>query len=140
MASDIPDAGYSESIVMARALVTYMADENAIYQAIRAEFPRGVGIGTIRDLRAEHLAGLKRPPEAPHKAHDGYYPHEVSRNAEDRNRRFVEALERERALSVERAKAEGALDSPSLRKPEIVNKAWDREIESAWLDNTELGR
>jgi hypothetical protein len=141
MASDIPDAvGYRSSVDMARTLVTYLTDDKVIAQAVRGEFPRGIGIGTIRELRAEHLAGLKRAPDAPHKPHDGYYPHEVGDRAARTSKLFVQALERERAASVERAKAQGALHSPALRKPEIVDQAWDREIEAAWRANTELGR
>ena len=123
---------------MARVLVTYIDDPERIRTLVHNEFGNGsmLSLTTIEDLRAAHLR--KPPPEAPHKAHDGYYPADASKGAEARNRRFVQALEAERALSVERAKREGALDSPSLRQPAIVDQAWDRETEAAWLRNTEL--
>jgi hypothetical protein len=138
MASDLPETGFDKSTDMAKVLVTYMDDAHAIRARLREDFHCPPTLSTIRRYRNEHLAGLERAPEAPHKAHEGYYPDEVSRNAEERNKRFVEALERERALSVEQAKREGALDSPSLRHPEIVDQAWDRETEQAWLENGEL--
>jgi hypothetical protein len=50
---------------------------------------------------------------------------------------FLAALERERAISAEWAKAMGALDSPALRQPAIVDRAWDRETELAWRQNGE---
>lgn len=140
MASDIPDSGHTDSTHMARVLVQYMDSPDAIRARLREDFHNPPTVTTIRRYRNEYLAGLERAPEAPHKAHEGYYPAEVSRNAEDSNRRFLEALELERALSADRAKAQGALDSPSLRRPEFVNRAWNREIESAWLENSELGR
>lgn len=139
MASDLPPIeGYRGSVEMARALVTYLADDKVIEQAVRAEFAHGIGIGTIRELRAEHVKRQQQPAEAPHKPHDGYYPADVSDRAARISKLFLTALEAERALSVERAKQQGALHSPALRKPEIVDQAWDRETEAAWLQNTEL--
>lgn len=138
MASDLPDIGFDSSVDMARVLVTYMDDAHAIRARLREDFHSPPTLTTICRYRREYLSSLERPSEAPHKVHEGYYPAQVSRNAEEANKRFVQALEAERTLSIERAKLEGALDSPSLRNPQIVDRAWDRETEQAWLRNTEL--
>lgn len=138
MASDLPETGFEKSADMARVLVTYIDCPHAVLERLREDFCKPPTLGTIRRYRNEYLAGLKRPEEAPHKPHEGYYPAEVSRNAEEASKRLLAALERERALSINRAKREGALDSPALRHPAIVDRAWDRETEQAWLDNGEL--
>lgn len=141
MSSDLPEARFRTGYQMASVLVTYLDDPQRVREAIRDEFPEGckLGLSEIRAMRKAHLESLIRTPET-HKPHEGYYPADVFERAIVANKRFVEALERERALSVERAKRQGALHSPSLRKPEIVNQAWDREIEAARRANTEFGR
>lgn len=138
MASDLPETRHESGHAMARVLATYIDDPERIQTLVHREFGSGgkLSLTTIEALRAAHLR--KPAPDAPHKPHDGYYPADASERAATLSRRFVEALERERALSVERAKAQGALDSPSLRQPAIVDQAWDRETEAAWLQNTEL--
>src|SRR5688572_24897498 len=134
MASDLPDARHEDGAAMARVLVTYIDDPQHIRTLIHREFGNGsaLSLTTIERLRATHLRSLHKAPDEPFKAHEGYYPADVAKGAEDTNKRFVLALERERALSVERAKREGALDSPALRHPAIVNCAWDREVEAAF--------
>lgn len=134
MASDLPEARHADGLAMAKALVTYMDDPRAVQLAVRSEFDctaRGISLHTIRQLRKAHLEGQLEPDEEPHKLHEGYYPEQAARKLEDANRRFLAALERERALSVEVARSMGALDSPSLRQPAIVNRAWEREIAAA---------
>lgn len=141
MAGDLPDMRHEDGLAMAKVLVTYLDDPRAVQIAVRTEFDctaRGISLTTIRQLRKAHLESLLKPEDEPHKAHEGYYPREAAARLEDTNKRFVEALERERAISAEWSKAMGALDSPALRKPEIVNRAWDREIEAAWAQNGEL--
>jgi hypothetical protein len=139
MASDLPDIeGYRSSTDMARVLSSYMDDADKIRARILEDFDRAPSSITIDRMRRDHLASLKPAPEAPHKPHEGYYPADVSESAAAASKRFIQALERERAISNEQAKAQGALDSPALRQPDIVNQAWDRETERAWLQNTEL--
>jgi uncharacterized protein (DUF427 family) len=98
MASDIPDA-HESPIAMAKVLVTYMDDADAIRRVIAYSFDHAPAHYTIRKLRAEHLSASVRPAEAPYKAHEGYYPIEVSKRAADANKRFVIALQRERDYS-----------------------------------------
>jgi hypothetical protein len=134
MASDLPEPRYRDGKEMAKVLVTYMDDPRAVQLAVKSEYDstgRGISLTTIRKLRKEHLESLLRPAEEPHKLHEGHDPLAASRRLEDANRRFLAALERERAISADMARAMGALDSPSLRRPEIVNAAWEREINAA---------
>jgi hypothetical protein len=139
MASDLPDFGHHDSTHMARVLVQYMDNPDAIRARLREDFHNPPTVTTIRRYRTEYLAARAEPAEEiAHKAHEGYYPADVSKSAEAASKRFLERLERERAYSVVRAKTQGALDSPSLRQPAIVNRAWDRETEQAWLQNEEL--
>lgn len=141
MAGDLPDMRHEDGLAMAKVLVTYLDDPRAVQIAVRTEFDctaRGISLTTIRQLRKAHLESLLKPEEEPHKVHEGYYPAAAAARLEDANKRFIAALEHERALSADRAKAQGALHSPALRKPEIVNRAWDREIEAAWAQNGDL--
>lgn len=140
-ASDLPDCNvYSSSLQMARTLVTYMDDADAIRRRIAEDFNDPPAHATIAILRKQYLAKHNEPKEPDvYKAHEGYYPSDAAGRADAANVRFVEALERERALSAERAKAQGALDSPALRQPAIVDRAWERETEMAWRQNTEMG-
>jgi hypothetical protein len=131
MASDLPETGYRESMEMVRALVTYIADDVVIERAVREEFSRGVGLGTIRKERADHLKRCARAPEEPHKPHEGYYPGDASERLALTNKRFLAALEREREISCRWAISCGILDSPALRDPALVDKAWEREIAAA---------
>lgn len=94
MSSDLPDFRYENSEAMARVLVTYMADPRAVLSAIKSEFHRGLSLGTIRRLREEHLRDLEKPAQQHFKAHEGYYPAEVSRSAAAANDAFLHRLRR----------------------------------------------
>jgi hypothetical protein len=143
MAADLPEMRHPDGLSMAKALVTYMTDERAIQLAVRSEFDctqRGISLTTIRQLRKAHLESLLKPAERPHKPHEGHDPAAAARKLEDANKRFLEALERERAISADLSRSMGALDSPALRRPDIVNRAWEREIEAARALNGEFGQ
>jgi hypothetical protein len=103
MASDLPDTGHASSEAMARTLVQYMACPEQVRAAIRLEFDRPPAIRTIERFRAEYLASLNKPPEAPWKAHEGHRPAEASDKASEATWRFLEALRRERERSFRRA-------------------------------------
>lgn len=140
MSADLPDSfSHSSSMAMARVLVSYMDNPQAIRRRILEDFERAPSITGIERMRRDYLAGPQKAPEKPFKLHEGYYPAEAAERAQEATRRFVQALERERALSADRARAQGALDSPALRNPQVVDRAWDREMETAWLANGELG-
>lgn len=142
-ASDLPDMRHEDGLAMAKALVTYMDDERAVQIAVRSEFDctaRGISLTTIRRLRKAHLESLLKPADEPHKLHEGHDPAKAAQRLEDANKRFVQALERERAISVEAARSMGALDSPSLRQPAIVDQAWEREINAARKLHEGVGR
>jgi hypothetical protein len=132
--------GYSSSMEMARVLASYIDDPEVIRTRILEDFDRAPAHVTIERMRAKHLAGPQRAPEAPLKPHEGYYPADVSERAASISTRFLAALERERAISAEWAKAMGALDSPALRQQSIVDRAWERETELAWRRNDEVRR
>lgn len=140
MAGDLPETGWTSSTEMARVLATYIDDPQVIRSRVLEDFDRAPAHITIKRMRAEHLAGPKRTPDAPFKPHEGHYPEEATENAKAASNRFLAALERERAISVEWAKAQGALDSPALRQPAIVDRAWERETQRAWLENGEWER
>ena len=139
-ASDLPDIGHHDATHMAKVLVQYMDSAQAIRDRLSEDYHNPPTISTIRRLRKEHLESLLKPAEAPHKPHEGYYPAEHSERMAERSKRFVAALERERALSADVARSMGALDSPSLRQPAIVDQAWEREIAAARKLHGESGR
>lgn len=139
MSSDLPDMRPESSMTMARALVVYMDDPKAVQSRIREEFDLGPSLTTIRKLRAAHLASLAREPED-HRPCDAYQPWKQRDILEATTTEFLRRLDRERNISAAWAKAQGALDSPSLRCPAIVDRAWDRETEAAWRENGEFRR
>jgi hypothetical protein len=136
MASDLPDTGHASSEAMARTLVQYMACPERVRDAIKLEFDRPPTTGTIRRLRAEYLASLEKPPEAPWKPHEGHRPAEAADKASEATRRFLEALRRERERSFLRKQA--ALKSPFLTRQDLVDHRFDSEVEQAFRDNQEL--
>lgn len=97
MASDLPEAGHSSSLAMAKVLVTYMDCPEAIHRAIKLDFDRPPAVHTIRDLRADYLRQRDRVRQPAFKPHDGYHPDQASRAAEEASRRFLAALRREAA-------------------------------------------
>lgn len=133
-AADIPNY-WSSPAAMARALATYLDDPNVIRRAVLDSFPSAPELHTIRQYRAEHLAPPK--PDKPFKAYEGYYPDDVSHGLRETNARFLHALERERAISVAWAMSNGALRSPALTNPKLVDRAWETETEQALRRNTE---
>lgn len=135
-AGDLPGFRAESSLAMAKTLVTYMDDEDAIWSAIKCEFHSPPARRTIRKLRAEHLASLEREPED-HRPCDAYQPWKQRDILEATTTEFLWRLDRERSISAAWAKAQGALDSPSLRQPAIVDRAWERETETAWRENGE---
>lgn len=130
MAADLPDMRHESSMAMAKSLVTYMDDPVAIRRAIVAEFDnKATGLGTIKRLRAEHLK--PKPEEPPFRPHEGYYPAEAAENARAASAEFLARIERERARSVELARAQGALHSPLLKSQYLVDSALEREVAKA---------
>lgn len=97
MAADLPDMGYTSSVDMAKVLVTYLSDADAIRRAILLEFSQAPAHHTITKMRKEHLASrcVVTPAFRPF---DGYYPDEARDRALQASRLFVAAIERERSL------------------------------------------
>ncbi len=128
MSADLPDSdhhrGYME---MARSLVTYLDDPAVIRQAIKREFSQAPTERTIELLRAEHLASLEKPMEAPHKPHEGYYPTQASKAAERASMAFLARLEAERVVSRASRKSLATIQ-------DFVDKRWNADILSARLE------
>lgn len=120
-ASDLPDIRHRSSLEMARVLVTYLNDVEAIRRAIRLEFDQVPCEKTILDLRAEYLVSIQQRDEEAYKPFYGYYPDEERARAERASKRFLAALELERQNSA-------ALRSTFLSRPALVNDQWDREM------------
>jgi hypothetical protein len=129
MASDLPPTGHATSLAMAKVLVTYMDDPDAVRDAIRYHFDQPPDRRTIKLLRAEHL---KPRPKAPAPLpRDAHRPWEEAAKAEETTKEFLFRLERERDYSVELARAQGALHSPLLTNQTLVDKALEREVDKA---------
>lgn len=101
-ASDLPDMGWSGPRMMARKLCAYLDNPYQIRQRLKEEdFQRNLpDIETIIAMRQEHLASLEREKENHHPS-DAWKPVEASNSLAKINKRFVEALEEERAYSRE---------------------------------------
>lgn len=90
-ASDLPDqrlAGHR----MARALASYIDCPYRVAEEMAANDVRPPTIYTIRRYRQQYLAERGGAPVETFKAHEGYYPHEVSRCAEAANEAFLRRL------------------------------------------------
>lgn len=118
-------------MAMARVLVSYMDNADAVRSRILENFDKSPAVVTIERLRREYLAAPTQPEEAHFKAHEGYYPAEASEAAARASAIFLHRLERERALSVEVARSQGALHSDLLTSQKLVNNALEREVEKA---------
>jgi len=132
MASDLPEFRHVDGHSMARVLVTYIDDAQRIRDLVHGEFGGGtfLSLTTIHRLRASYLAS-KNKPQSTFKAHEGYYPADVSDRMALTSKEFLARLERERANSVQWAVKCGILDSPALRDLGYVDKAWETEVEQA---------
>ncbi len=93
----LPDT-YQSSRHMARVLTSYIDCPHRVRREIVTMFPSTpLCVETIRKIRAGHLARRTTAPDKPSfKPHEGHYPAEVSRLAEDANARFVERLRQAR--------------------------------------------
>lgn len=132
MSADLPDcSAYDSSMAMARVLVSYMDNADAVRSRILEDFDKSPAVVTIERLRREYLAAPTQPEEEPFKPYEGYYPAEVAEAAAEASVEFLRRLERERALSVELARSQGALHSPLLVNPSLVDKALEKEITKA---------
>jgi hypothetical protein len=93
MASDLPDMRPDTSLTMARMLVKTMACDEAVQMRLREDFDHPPALRTIRQLRIEEALGrLPTYDQDPWKAHDGYYPNEVSERAAIHNKLFLDRL------------------------------------------------
>jgi hypothetical protein len=138
MSSDLPTA-LPTGRPLARSYAAYMDDPQRISAEVRIAGAKAPSIAEIKGYVRDRKMKPYRIPEPPFGAHEA---HDYARQTADmapRSRLFVALLERERAMSAEWAKAQGALRSTALAQPEHVNRAWDRETERAWLANEELG-
>jgi hypothetical protein len=98
-------------MAMARCLVTYIADPDRVFKAIRAEFGSSPCHDTIRHLREAHLKPAYY--SEPFKPHDGYYPRDAADSLAKTNALFLLRLQDERTLSL-------ALRDRFKRVPELV--------------------
>jgi hypothetical protein len=78
---------------MARILVRTMRSDAAVQQRLREDYDCPPALRTIRQIRIEvGLEGLPPIKEGPFKAHEGYWPDEVSKTLRGRNAAFVRSL------------------------------------------------
>lgn len=104
-ASDIPTAGYSSSLHMARVLVQTMHCPEAIRTRILEDFNHAPAHRTIEKLRAEHLASLHQRADNDYDPADAWTPCKDSDRAEQVSRDFLWRLDQERLLSQRRKEA-----------------------------------
>jgi hypothetical protein len=78
---------------MARVLTRYIDDPFRVRREVMQMFLNAPNIDEVRAMRARHLREIAATPERIcHSPSDGYWPDQASRQAENDNRRFVEAL------------------------------------------------
>lgn len=93
MSADLPDFRPDSSAAMARMLVQTMHCDRAVFSRLKEDFDHPPCLRTIRQIRIEAACSrLPMPDMDPYKAHEGYYPSEVSEKAAWRNREFLSRL------------------------------------------------
>lgn len=129
-ASDIPEMPVRSALAFARALVQVIACDRAVQARIREDFTCHIpDLQAIRDIRARVAREKARKPRDI--GEKGIDPRDSWEALGAVSKRFVQALERERALSADLARYKGALDSPYLTSPELVARSYEREVKNA---------
>lgn len=84
---------YKSGHHMARVLSSYIDCPSRVRREVLQMFPKAPNAEEVQAMRARYLRERNpAPSKAAWSAHEGYYPMDVSRQAENDNKRFVQAL------------------------------------------------
>lgn len=88
----LPDT-YNTGHHMARVLSSYIDCPFRVRREVLQMFLNAPNVDEVRAMRARYLRNREPAPcDEAYGAHEGYWPDEASRQAENDNRRFVAAL------------------------------------------------